>query len=51
MVRQGLNEHEIFALKEDLDARAVKNLIDGIRVVDYDGFVGLVEQHHVVPWL
>jgi hypothetical protein len=35
----------------DLEARGLTILVEGIQIVDYDGFVELVEQHHVVPWL
>ena len=51
LVRQALEDHPVYALDADLEARGLVALIDGIQVVDYDGFVELVEQHHVVPWL
>ena len=51
LIRQTLGDHPVYALKADLDARGLARLVDGIQVVDYDGFVELVEQHHVVPWL
>ncbi|MBN1178491.1 MAG: sulfurtransferase complex subunit TusB [Anaerolineae bacterium] len=51
LVADALAKHPIFALKADLEARGITRLIDGIRVVDYDGFVALVEEHPVVPWL
>jgi len=43
----------VFALQEDLEARGLKGvfMLEGIRTVDYDGFVGLVEKYEVVPWL
>jgi tRNA 2-thiouridine synthesizing protein B len=43
----------VFALQEDLEARGLKGvfMLEGIRTVDYDGFVGLVERYEVVPWL
>jgi tRNA 2-thiouridine synthesizing protein B len=50
-VRQALEAHPVYALEADLEARGLVALIDGIQVIDYDGFVELVEQHHVVPWL
>ena len=50
-VRPALEQHPIYALRADLDARGLTRLIDGIQVVDYDGFVELVERHHTVPWL
>ena len=51
LIHQALASHHVYALKADLDARGVKGLFDGIRVIDYDGFVELVEQHDVAPWL
>jgi len=51
LVRQALEQRPVYAVRADLEARGLTVLVDGIQVVDYDGFVALVEQHHVVPWL
>ena len=51
LVRQALDDHPVYALRADLDARGIVRLVDGIQTIDYDGFVELVERHHVVPWL
>jgi tRNA 2-thiouridine synthesizing protein B len=51
LMRQALAEHPVYAVQADLEARGLARLLDGIQVVDYAGFVALVEQHHVVPWL
>jgi tRNA 2-thiouridine synthesizing protein B len=51
LVQEALAQRPIYALKADLEARSVTRLIDGIQVVDYDGFVALVEEHNVAPWL
>ena len=51
LVEQALEQHPVYALQADLEARGLTKLVDGIQVVDYDGFVELVEQHQVVPWL
>ncbi len=51
MVAEALAQRPIYALKADLEARGVRRLVDGVQVIDYEGFVELVEQHHVVPWL
>ena len=51
LISQALATHPVYALKADLDARGLATLVDGIHVIDYDGFVELVEQHNVVPWL
>jgi tRNA 2-thiouridine synthesizing protein B len=43
----------VYALKEDLESRGLRAglLLEGVRTVDYEGFVELVEKHEVVPWL
>ncbi|MBE9470837.1 MAG: sulfurtransferase complex subunit TusB [Chloroflexi bacterium] len=51
LIQQALNQHPVYALQADLQARGLASLVDGIQVIDYEGFVELVEQHHVVPWL
>ena len=51
LIKQALNQHPVYALQADLQARGLTSLVDGIQVIDYEGFVELVEQHHVVPWL
>ena len=50
-IRQALEKHPVYALQADIEARGLTSLVEGIQVIDYDGFVELVEQHHVVPWL
>ncbi|MBI2527283.1 MAG: sulfurtransferase complex subunit TusB [Candidatus Rokubacteria bacterium] len=51
LMRQALARHPVYALEADLRARGLERLIEGVRVIDYAGFVELVEQHPVVPWL
>ena len=51
LIKQALEQHPVYALQADLEARGLASLVDGIQVIDYEGFVELVEQHHVVPWL
>ncbi len=48
---EALARHPLYALRADLEARGVNAVIEGVQVIDYTGFVRLVEQHHVVPWL
>ena len=50
-IRQALEQHPVYALQADLEARGLTSLVEGIQVIDYDGFVELIEQHDVVPWL
>ena len=51
LIKQALEQHPVYALRADLEARGLASLADGIQVIDYKGFVELIEQHHVVPWL
>jgi tRNA 2-thiouridine synthesizing protein B len=50
LVSKALEGHPVYALKPDLDARAVGKLIDGIEPIGYDGFVELAEKHQVITW-
>ena len=50
-VKAVLEDHPIFALDADLEARGIKTVIPGIRVIGYEGFVELVEEQDVAPWL
>ncbi len=51
LLASALAGHPVYALGPDLEARGIRQAIPGIRVIGYDGFVELVEQHAVVPWL
>jgi tRNA 2-thiouridine synthesizing protein B len=50
-VTTALSDHPIYALDADLEARGIGKVLDGIQVIGFDGFVELVEQHDVAPWL
>lgn len=53
-VRAAMDNVRIYALGPDLKARGMspERVIDGIRVVDYRGFVDLAVEHHAVQsWL
>ena len=53
-LQQALGDHPIYALKPDLQARGVKtdSMVDGISLVDYDGFVKLtIEYDKLQSWL
>jgi tRNA 2-thiouridine synthesizing protein B len=43
----------VYALKSDVEARGMQNrVMDGVRLVDYGGFVDLVTEHNAVQsWL
>ena len=45
-----LKTNPVFALRPDLDARGISVIADGVESVDYEGFVGLVEEHRVNSW-
>ena len=54
MVKGAMGDKKVYALKSDLMARAIKDdrVIDGVEVVDYAGFVDLVEANDKVQaWL
>jgi tRNA 2-thiouridine synthesizing protein B len=42
--------HEIYVLKEDLALRGIERLMDGVKQVDYSGFVDLVVEHKPASW-
>ncbi len=54
MVKAAMGDRKVYALKSDLMARAIKEdrVIDGVEIVDYAGFVDLVEANDKVQaWL
>jgi tRNA 2-thiouridine synthesizing protein B len=46
-----MKNNPVYALRPDLDARGVTVITEGVATVDYEGFVGLVEEHQVNSWL
>ena len=52
-VRRALQQLPVYALGPDLEARGVAGtVIDGVKVVDYGGFVDLVAEHRTnQSWL
>jgi tRNA 2-thiouridine synthesizing protein B len=52
-VQEALGSVLIYALKPDVEARGMQNrVMDGVRLVDYGGFVDLVVEHSAVQsWL
>lgn len=51
MIETILKKNPVFALQPDLSARGISVITNGVTTVDYEGFVELVEQHHVNSWL
>ena len=53
-MEQALKNHAVYALEPDLKARGVSpdSMIDGITLIDYDGFVKLTTEHDKLQsWL
>jgi tRNA 2-thiouridine synthesizing protein B len=52
-VQEALKSVPIYALKPDVEARGLQTrVIDGVRLVDYAGFVDLAAEHNTVQsWL
>jgi tRNA 2-thiouridine synthesizing protein B len=52
-MQEALKSVAIYALKPDVEARGMQNrVMDGVRLVDYGGFVDLVVEHNAVQsWL
>ena len=51
LIQGAMKDHQVYALGADLLARGIDGLIPGVKVVDYGGFVELVEQHRTMTWL
>jgi tRNA 2-thiouridine synthesizing protein B len=53
IVQQAMTQVSVYALGPDLEARGVaKRIIEGIKVIDYAGFVDLVVEHpNTQAWL
>lgn len=50
-VVEAIKDHPFYALDVDLEARGIFDLVEGIEVISYAGFVELLEVHEVIPWL
>ncbi len=51
MLSTAMQKAEVYALQADLKARALTNLVSGVKITDYVGFVELVENHSTHAWL
>jgi tRNA 2-thiouridine synthesizing protein B len=51
LMSSAATDHPFYALDADLEARGIGNVLEGVQIIGYDGFVELVEQHDVAPWL
>ena len=52
-MEQAMQKHSVYVLGPDLDARGLgEKVMDGIKVIDYAGFVDLAAENNVVEsWL
>ncbi len=50
-LKKAMENNEVYALGPDLKARGISSLLDGIKTIDYEGMVDLVEKHNVNTWL
>lgn len=52
-MQDAMKRVSLYALKADVEARGMQNrMMDGVRLVDYGGFVDLVVEHNgVQSWL
>lgn len=52
LVEQAMSANKkVYAIRADIKARGIKNVMDGVEVVDYGVFVDLVEKNNVHSWL
>lgn len=41
----------IYALKEDLEARGIKDIIEFVEIIDYEGFVDLIVENKFISYM
>ncbi len=51
IIQQAQKDFPVYALEPDVKARGVDRLVGGIKLVDYAGFVELVEKDKPMSWL
>ncbi|MCG8342126.1 MAG: sulfurtransferase complex subunit TusB [Chlorobiales bacterium] len=51
LVENTIKNNPVYALQPDLEARGIASVTEGVKAVDYEGFVELVEEHQVNSWL
>jgi len=51
LMKKTLEDHPVFAIRADLKARGVDNILEGVEVCDYSCFVDMVEKHVPYSWL
>ncbi len=51
LLQGAMKNHPVYVLSADVSARGLGSLTQGVQVIDYAGFVDLVEQHKPMTWL
>ena len=51
LIKKIMENNEVCALEPDLKMRGVSRAMEGVKKIDYDGFVELVEKHQITSWL
>ncbi len=51
LMNEVVEQHPVYVLDADLQARGLTRLVSGVEVVGYERFVDLVVEHNVVSWL
>jgi len=51
LIEKALETHPVYAIQADVKARGLENLIEGVELADYTGFVKLLEKHRSNAWL
>lgn len=51
LLENALKNHQVYAIKADLQARALTRIIPGIQIVGYDVFADLVDKNLMHAWL
>jgi len=49
-MKEVLKSNPVSAIQADLQARGITKVVDGVQVIDYSGFVDLVEKNKVQAW-
>ena len=50
-ITAAMADHKVYALSADVKARGIDNVLDGVIITDYAGFVDLVVEHRPMSWL
>ena len=51
VIKEALANNPIYALSADVKARGIDKIIDGVKVIDYAGWVDLTVDHKINNWL